>query len=132
MPFHPRRDDGFTLVELAIAVVILVLLMMLAVPSMNGVLADRRLHRSLDAFNAMVREAHERSIAERRSYLIVWYDGKVGLRPEGLLKGENPEPALNLSLGKTSHLKFPSRRRWLTRSRQNGFSGHREIASRRW
>ena len=110
MPFHPRRDDGFTLVELAIAVVILVLLMMLAVPSMNGVLADRRLHRSLDAFNAMVREAHERSIAERRSYLIVWYDGKVGLRPEGLLKGENPEPALKLSLGKNESLKisFPA------------------------
>ena len=110
MPFHLRRHDGFTLVELAIAVVILVLLMMLAVPSMNGVLADRRLHRSLDGFNAMVREAHERSIAERRSYLIVWYDGKVGLRPEGLLKGENPEPALKLSLGKNESLKisFPA------------------------
>src|SRR5437660_1309856 len=52
MLFRPRRRDGFTLVELAIAVVILVVLMMLAVPSMNGVLADRRLRRSLDAFNA--------------------------------------------------------------------------------
>ena len=38
-----RTEVGFTLIELAIAVVILVLLMMLAVPSMNGVLADRRL-----------------------------------------------------------------------------------------
>jgi prepilin-type N-terminal cleavage/methylation domain-containing protein len=110
MRFHRRRDDGFTLVELAIAVVILVLLMMLAVPSMNGVLADRRLRRSLDAFNAIVREAQERSVAERRSYLIIWYDGKVGLRPEGLLKGENPEPAVKLKLAKNESLKlfFPA------------------------
>jgi prepilin-type N-terminal cleavage/methylation domain-containing protein len=105
-----HRQAGFTLVELAIAVVILVILMMLAVPSMNGVLADRRLHRSLDAFNAAVREAHERSIAERRSYLIVWYDGKVGLRPEGLLRGETSEPAVKLKLGRNESLKisFPA------------------------
>src|SRR2546421_10321797 len=100
MRLHAERKAGFSLVELAIAVVILVLLLMLAVPSMNGVLADRRLHRSLDAFNAIVREAQERSIAERRSYLILWDDGKVGLRPEGLSKGESPEPAVKLRLGR--------------------------------
>jgi prepilin-type N-terminal cleavage/methylation domain-containing protein len=110
MPFHRRRADGFTLVELAIAVVILVVLMMLAVPSMNGVLADQRLHRSLDVFNAMVREAHERSIAERRSYLIVWYDGKVGLRAEGLARGEDPEPTVKLKVARNESLKisFPA------------------------
>ncbi len=101
-----RTETGFTLVELAIAVVILVVLMMLAVPSMNGVLADRRLRRSLDGFNAIVREAQERSITERRPYLIVWHEGAVGLRPEGLLKGEDPEPAVKLRLGKNESLKF--------------------------
>src|SRR5256714_11838028 len=100
MRFHLRQRSGFTLVELAIAIVILLLLMMLAVPSINGVLADRRLRRSLDGFNAIVREAQERSITERRPYLIIWRDGKVGLRPEGLLKGENPEPAGKLEMGK--------------------------------
>ena len=110
MLFRPRRRDGFTLVELAIAVVILVVLMMLAVPSMNGVLADRRLRRSLDAFNAIVREAQERSVTERRAYLVMWYDGKVALRPEGLVKGENPDPALKFTLGKNESLKvsFPA------------------------
>jgi prepilin-type N-terminal cleavage/methylation domain-containing protein len=104
------RWSGFTLVELAIAVVILVIIMMLAVPSMNGVLADRRLRRSLDAFNAIVREAQERSVLERRSYLVVWHDGKVGLRPEGLMKGEKPEPAARLKLGPNESLKlfFPA------------------------
>jgi hypothetical protein len=91
-------------------VVILVVLMMLAVPSMNGVLADHRLRRSLDAFNAIVREAQERSITERRAYLVVWYDGKVGLRPEGLLKGETPEPETKLKLARNESLKlfFPA------------------------
>lgn len=110
MRFHLDRRAGFTLVELAIAVVILVLLMMLAVPSMNGLLADRRLRRSLDSFNAVVREAQARSIAERRPYLIVWFEGKVGLRPEGLGRGEDPEPMVKLKLGRGESLKvfFPA------------------------
>jgi type II secretory pathway pseudopilin PulG len=110
MRFHLRRRAAFTLVELAIAVVILVLLMMLAVPSMNGVLADRRLRKSLDAFNAIVREAQERSVTERRPYLIISSEGKVGLRPEGLLKGERPDPPVKLKLAKNESLKisFPA------------------------
>jgi len=110
MRFQLQRRDGFTLVELAIAVVLIVLLMMLALPSMSGVMADRRLRRSLDNFNAIVREAQERSLAERRSYLIVWYDGKIGLRPEGLLKDEQPEPVLRLKPGKNESFKisFPA------------------------
>jgi prepilin-type N-terminal cleavage/methylation domain-containing protein len=110
MRFHLDRRPGFTLIELAIAITIAVILIMLAVPSMNGVLADRRLRKSLDGFNAIVREAQERSVTERRPYLIIWHDGKVGLRPEGLLKGENPEPAVKLKLGKNESLKvsFPA------------------------
>jgi prepilin-type N-terminal cleavage/methylation domain-containing protein len=110
MRFQLRRRRAFTLIELAIAIAILVLLMMLAVPSMNGVLADRRLRKSLDGFNAIVREAHERSVTERRPYLIVWADGKVGLRPEGLLKGETAAPQVKLKLAKNESLKvaFPA------------------------
>ena len=110
MRFQHQRRDGFTLVELAIAVVLIVLLMMLALPSMSGVMADRRLRRSLDSFNAIVREAQERSLAERRPYLIVWYDGKIGLRPESLLKDEQAEPVLRLKPGKNESFKilFPA------------------------
>lgn len=110
MRFHLRRRAAFTLIELAIAVAILVLLMMLAVPAMDGLNADRRLRKSLDGFNAIVREAQERSVAERRPYLIMWAGGKVGLRPEGLLKGERPDPQVKLNLGKNESLKvsFPA------------------------
>ena len=101
-----RRDDGFTLLELAIAIFIMVVILMLAVPSLNGVLADRRLRRSLDDFNSIVRQAQERSVTERRSYLIIWHEGKIGLRPEGLMKGEDSAPVAMLTLTRGESLKF--------------------------
>lgn len=83
---------GFTLVEIVIGVFILLLLLGLAVPSLNGVLADRRLHQSLDRFNELVREAHERSLAERRAYLIVLNDSGASLQPLAFLKNEERKP----------------------------------------
>src|SRR5256714_13712460 len=86
------RQRGFTLVEIIIAVFILLLLLTLAVPSLNGVLADKRLHRSLDRFNELVRQAHERSLAEHRAYLIVWNDAFITLQPAAFLKTEPHDP----------------------------------------
>jgi prepilin-type N-terminal cleavage/methylation domain-containing protein len=82
------KRDGFTLFEIVIAVFVLLLLLGLAVPSLSGVLADKRLHRSLDRFNVLVGEAHERSLADHRAYLIVWSDGEILLRPAVVLKTE--------------------------------------------
>jgi prepilin-type N-terminal cleavage/methylation domain-containing protein len=105
-----KREAGFTLVEIIIAVVIMLLVLALSVPSLNGVLADRRLRRSLDEVNSMVRNAQERSIAERRSYLIVWRDNQLELEPETLLKGEDPRPValLKLQKGDSFTLGFPA------------------------
>jgi type II secretory pathway pseudopilin PulG len=77
-----QRLRGFTLVEIVLAVFILMLLLVLAVPSLTGVLADRQLKRSLDGFNNLVRTAQQRSVAERQPYLIVWRKNKVVVRPE--------------------------------------------------
>src|SRR5437773_5210065 len=85
-------QNEFTLVEVIISVIILLLLLTFAVPSLNGVLADKRLHRSLDRFNELVRQAHERSLAEHRAYLIVWNDVEVSLQPAAFLKAEPHEP----------------------------------------
>jgi prepilin-type N-terminal cleavage/methylation domain-containing protein len=87
-----RHRRGFTLVEIVIAIFILLLLVLLAVPSLNGVLADKRLHRSLDRFNDLVRQAHERSLAEHRAYLIVWNDTSISLQPAAFLKTEEHQP----------------------------------------
>ena len=87
-----RHQRGFTLVEIVISIFILLLLVSLAVPSLNGVLADKRLHRSLDRFNDLVRQAHERSLAEHRAYLIVWNDSFISLQPAAFLKTEEHQP----------------------------------------
>jgi prepilin-type N-terminal cleavage/methylation domain-containing protein len=86
------RRAGFTLLEMVIVLFILLLLFTLAIPSLNGVLADKRLHRSLDRFNQLVREAHERSLAEHRAYLIVWNDALITLQPAAFLKNEAQLP----------------------------------------
>ena len=82
------------------------LLLLLAVPSLNGVLADRRLRRSLDKFNGLVHQAQERSIAEHRPYLIVWGRKSIEVRPEAFLKGEEEKAVAQFEMGKADALKL--------------------------
>jgi prepilin-type N-terminal cleavage/methylation domain-containing protein len=105
-----RRRDGFTLIEIAISVVILLVILLMAVPSLNGVLADRKLRRSLDDVNRLVLRAQERSISERRPYLIIWRDKQFALRPEAYLPGEDRKPvsALRWQKGESFTLTLPA------------------------
>ena len=104
-----RKAQAFTLIEIVISVFILMLLIMLAVPSVTGVVADRRLRHSLDSFHGLVYQAQERSIAEHRPYLLVWTKDSVELRPENSLKGDDPKPAgtLPLARGESLQLTLP-------------------------
>ena len=105
-----RRSYGFTLIEIILAVFILLLVLMLAVPSLNGVLADRRLRGSLDSFNNLVSQAHEHSVAEHRPYLVVVGKKSIEVRPEVLSKDDDPTPVANLSLSEREAVKltFPA------------------------
>jgi type II secretory pathway pseudopilin PulG len=91
-----QRRDGFTLIEMVLAVVILMVVLVLAVPSLTGVLADRQLRRSLDDVNRLILQAQDRSISERRPYLIVWRNKQLALRPEAFLRGEARKPVATL------------------------------------
>ena len=82
------------------AVFILILVLFLGVPSLNGVLEDRRLRRTLDEMNRFVRMAQERALAERRTYLISWEKDHLSLRPEAVMSDEEPEPVATLQLRK--------------------------------
>lgn len=101
-----RRCRAFTLIEIVITVFILMLVLLLAVPSLNGVLADKRLRRSLEGFNNLVRQAQERSVAERRAYLIVWRDKEVVLRPEVFAKDEQGKVLSEFVLSRGDVLKL--------------------------
>ena len=85
-------------------------LLLMAVPSLEGVLADRRLRASLDEFNKLVREAQERSVADHRAYLIVWTDKNVFLQPEAFAKDEERKAiaAFELERGTVFTLSLPA------------------------
>ena len=95
-----RSRQAFTLIEISIAVFIMLLIIMLAVPSMSGVMADRRLRRSLDDLNKLVRMAQERSVLDRRAYLIAWQKNYLELRPAALKKDEEETPTATLQLAR--------------------------------
>jgi type II secretion system protein H len=97
---------AFTLIEIVIVVSIAMLVLLLAVPSLTGVLADRRLHRSLDAFTDLVRQAQERSVTEHRSYLVVWGDKDIVLRPEVFAKGEDDKAIAVFPLERSNSVKL--------------------------
>ena len=94
------RARGFTLLEVMISICILLVILGLAVPSLTGVLADKRLRHSLNEFNDLVRQAQERSVTEHRAYLMVWDDKGVQLRPEAFAKGEEVKATAELALAK--------------------------------
>ena len=100
-----QRFRAFTLIEIALSIFILLLLLLLAVPSLSGVIANRRLKQSLDSFNQLVRQAQERSVIERRAYLIVWGKNSVLLRPEVFAEDEEEKPTAVFRLGKGSWIK---------------------------
>ena len=92
------------------AVFILMLIMLLAVPSVNGVLADRRLRQSMDQFNSLVAQAHEHSVSEHRPYLVVVGKKSIEVRPEVISKDDDPDPIATLPLEDhdTVKLSFPA------------------------
>jgi type II secretory pathway pseudopilin PulG len=100
-----QRLRAFTLIEIALSIFILLLLLLLAVPSLSGVISNRRLRQSLDGFNQLVHQAQERSVTERRAYLIVWGKSSVLLRPEVVTKDEEDKPTAVLRLPKGSWIK---------------------------
>ena len=101
-----QRFRAFTLIEIALSIFILLLLLLLAVPSLSGVIANRRLKQSLDSFNQLVRQAQERSVTERRAYLIVWGKSSIVLKPEIFTKDEEEKATAVLRLPKGSWIKI--------------------------
>jgi type II secretory pathway pseudopilin PulG len=101
-----QRFRAFTLIEIALSIFILMLLLLLAVPSLSGVIANRRLKQSLDGFNQLVRQAQELSVTQRRSYLLAWDKNSILLRPEVFAEGEEVKPTAVLRLGKGTSVRL--------------------------
>jgi hypothetical protein len=74
------------------------------------VLADRRLKRTLEAMNEMVRKAQDHSVHERRPYVIEWQRRAVSLHPAAPSDDDpkGPTATLNLEKGYAYILRLPS------------------------
>src|SRR5450432_3557135 len=77
-----RRTEGFTLIEICLAVFIALILTLMAIPSIQGLLSEQAIKRSFDRFSDLVTEAQNHTLTERRAYLIVWDEDGISLRPD--------------------------------------------------
>ena len=78
---------------------IAVLLMGLAVPSLTGQVARRKLQESYDRLNGLVSQARERSMREGKPYLLAWNkEGVVSLYPADLNNDERKKQGATATL----------------------------------
>ena len=78
----PASKAAFTLLEICIVVFIAMVLLRVAIPSLVGVLTANRAEKSFTDFDALAQDAHERAIAEKRAYVLIWSPKRVILRPD--------------------------------------------------
>jgi prepilin-type N-terminal cleavage/methylation domain-containing protein len=76
----PRRH-AFTLLEILIAIVIGLMLLLIAVPSVSGMIREQKLRETFQKFDNYVRAAQTRAMRERRTYVMVWDKKGIDLVP---------------------------------------------------
>ena len=77
------RPRGFTLIEIAVSIALVLLILALALPALDGMFAAGRLQKSMEAFDSFVANARERSMAEGRVYILAWDNQKITMTPDG-------------------------------------------------
>jgi hypothetical protein len=77
---------AFTLLEMCLSLAIGMVLILLGVPSVVGVLAERRLHDSYARFEQLANTARIRSSLEHRPYLLLW--DRHGIVMEAVSRGD--------------------------------------------
>ena len=77
-----RARAGFTLVELMLAVAIAIIILMMALPSLSGISAERRLRETFEKFDAFARQAQIKAVSEQRSWVMVWQPEGIILQPD--------------------------------------------------
>jgi hypothetical protein len=95
----PVSRAAFTLLEICLVLCIGMILIMMAVPSVVGLLAEQRLHDSYERLEKLARIARTRSMEERKAYHLVWDKGSILMEPVSYLKGE-ANTGQRLAIGK--------------------------------
>ncbi|HSI13597.1 MAG TPA: hypothetical protein VK961_16245 [Chthoniobacter sp.] len=87
----PTRRAAFTLLEICLTLVIGMVLIMLAVPSVAGLLADQQLHETWDRFEQLVNTARLESIQTQQPCRLVWERHRIVLEAVNPKAGEGGE-----------------------------------------
>jgi type II secretory pathway pseudopilin PulG len=96
---YMNRRDGFTLLEICLAVAICLMLVLIATPSIRGAMAERRLREKHDAFDRLVRKAQARSMDQRRTYVMLWTKDGIDLVPQETKLDETAPAPERLAVG---------------------------------
>jgi len=101
---------GFTLFEICLALGIALMLISMAVPSLQSFLNNQEQKKSFERFDALVRQAQSLAVSERRSYLMIWEKSGIVLRPEQPASKVEAKGKNSLQLGKneTCTIDFPA------------------------
>lgn len=98
------RRHGFTLLELCLAVMIGMLLMSIAVPSVTAMLREQRLRQSFEDFDDFARAAQTQAVKDRRMVVMVWDKEGISL--------DSPELAAEEANGAAKRFSFAEGATW--------------------
>ena len=76
------RRAGFTLLEICMVIVIILLLFGLAVPSINALFAEQRMKKTFEQFDDFVRRTQMRAATERRAMVMIWDGEGITVQPD--------------------------------------------------
>jgi Tfp pilus assembly protein FimT len=91
---------AFTLLEICLVLAIGAVLILLAVPSVSGLLAEQRLHESFNKFQQFASSARSHSMREQKPYRLVW--DKEGIAMLSTDRDSHGDPVVvdHLDIGK--------------------------------
>src|SRR5690349_6568532 len=78
---NPRASAAFTLIEIVLAISIALMVFAVAIPAISSVLEENRLEKTYRDFDAFVRKAQDRALAEHRDFVLVWQKEGISLEP---------------------------------------------------
>ncbi|MBS0657949.1 MAG: type II secretion system protein [Verrucomicrobia bacterium] len=102
----PQRQRGFTLLELVVVIALIMLLLALAVPAVDGIFASGKLQKTLDTFDEFVTGVREQAVSEQRTLIIVWKKKEMVVLPDGLVNDPDAEPLKTFTPGDAQTYNF--------------------------
>ena len=76
-----RNRAAFTLLELMLAIAITIVMLLVAVPSVRGYVAEQRLRETFEKFDALARKAQLDAVSQQRTWVLVVDTGVVAIHP---------------------------------------------------